>query len=804
MASSSQIRFSGMNSGLDTESIIKSMMESYQTKIDNQQKKLTTLSWQQEAYRDVIDKLTSFKNKYFNILNKNSYLMSPTRFNQFSSTITNTKSGKEAMGLKVTTTSSSLSGDYKVSVNQLATAAKAEGSVLKSDAFSLDLTKAADTSEYTTETADDGTVTRKYNFELDVQVGSVTKTVSFEVSAEETDGKIDMDKFRADTVDALNKSLQDDFGYSGKSGAGVQGAVDADGKEWFIQSKLNADGKIEFDIGGNAIASITEKTGNFGLAQPASKVAIAAQSAVTGVNTIAIEVDGITKSVSFNGLASTFFDSKDEAGNESILALYNNLKLEAYRKEKNLTSADKVSQEELDKFAYTSTQAAKDYNSNQIVLKANAEFKSEGITFNIDKSYMTATKDGKNIDLAVTATSGGTLSLTKGRASNKYNGSTKLSEMGITGNGEEGEFTFKINGKEISVDRDGTINDLITAVKKSGAGVTLTFSNLSNKFEITANDLGNGGTINIEGNDITKALGLTDDNGDTVGFTAGQNAIININGEEIYHNSNDFTVDGTTFSFDETVALGEVYNVGIEKSYDDVKQSIKDFVNDYNQLIDDVYKHIGTARKKDSKDNYYEPLTDEEKEAMTTEQIEKWEEAAKAGVIYNDSTISGVMSQIRTALYNSVTLDDGTRFGLFNMGIKTSSDYAAHGKLEIDEDAFDAAFEKNPEAIEKLFTDSENGIMQKVNTVFDNAVRTNSQNPGSLVRKAGLATGLTATKNTMYNEMQSISNRIKQLQEKYTAKEEYWWKVFTNLESAMSDLNSQSNYLASYLGTGSN
>ncbi len=793
-----------MNSGLDTESIIKSMMESYQTKIDNQQKKLTTLSWQQEAYRDVIDKLTSFKNKYFNILNKNSYLMSPTRFNQFSSTITNTKSGKEAMGLKVTTTSSSLSGDYKVSVNQLATAAKAEGSVLKSDAFSLDLTKAADTSEYTTETADDGTVTRKYNFELDVQVGSVTKTVSFEVSAEETDGKIDMDKFRADTVDALNKSLQDDFGYSGKSGAGVQGAVDADGKEWFIQSKLNADGKIEFDIGGNAIASITEKTGNFGLAQPASKVAIAAQSAVTGVNTIAIEVDGITKSVSFNGLASTFFDSKDEAGNESILALYNNLKLEAYRKEKNLTSADKVSQEELDKFAYTSTQAAKDYNSNQIVLKANAEFKSEGITFNIDKSYMTATKDGKNIDLAVTATSGGTLSLTKGRASNKYNGSTRLSEMGITGNGEEGEFTFKINGKEISVDRDGTINDLITAVKKSGAGVTLTFSNLSNKFEITANDLGNGGTINIEGNDITKALGLTDDNGDTVGFTAGQNAIININGEEIYHNSNDFTVDGTTFSFDETVALGEVYNVGIEKSYDDVKQSIKDFVNDYNQLIDDVYKHIGTARKKDSKDNYYEPLTDEEKEAMTTEQIEKWEEAAKAGVIYNDSTISGVMSQIRTALYNSVTLDDGTRFGLFNMGIKTSSDYAAHGKLEIDEDAFEAAFEKNPEAIEKLFTDSENGIMQKVNTVFDNAVRTNSQNPGSLVRKAGLATGLTATKNTMYNEMQSISNRIKQLQEKYTAKEEYWWKVFTNLESAMSDLNSQSNYLASYLGTGSN
>ncbi len=804
MASSSQIRFSGMNSGLDTESIIKSMMESYQTKIDNQQKKLTTLTWQQEAYRDVIDKLTTFKNKYFNILNKDSYLMSPTKFNQFSSTITNTTSGKDAMGLKVTTTSSSIGGDYKISVNQLATAAKAEGAVLKSGAFSLDLAKAADTSEYKKETADDGTVTRKYSFELDVQVGSATKTVSFEVSAAETDGKIDMDKFKADTVEALNKSLQEDFGYSGKSGAGVQGAVDANGKEWFIQGKLNADGKIEFDVGGNATATITEKTGNFGLAQPSSKVAIAAQSAVTGENTIAIEVNGVIKSVSFNGFASTFFDSKDEAGNETILALYNSLKLAAYKKEKNLTNADKVSQEDLDKFAYTSTQAAKDYNSEQIVIKANAAFKSEGISFNIDKSYMTATKDGKSVDLSVTATSGGTLSLTKGRASNKYSGSTRLSAMGIAGNGEEGEYTFKLNGKEISVDREATINDLITAVKKSGAGVTLTFSNLSNKFEMTANDLGNGGSIKIEGNDITKALGLTDDSGNTIGFTAGQNAIINVNGEEIYHNSNDFTVDGTTFSFDDTVKLGEVYNVGIEKSYDDVKQSIKDFVKDYNQLIDDVYGHIGTARKKDSKDNYYEPLTDAEKEEMTTEQIEKWEEAAKAGVVYNDSTIAGVMSKIRTALYSSVTLDDGTRFGLFNLGIKTSTDYTAHGKLEIDEDVFEAAFENHADAIEKLFTDSENGIMKKASDIFDDAIRTNSRDPGSLVRKAGLATGLTSTKNTMYNEMQTITKRIKQLQEKYTSKEEYWWKVFTNLESAMSDLNSQSNYLASYLGTGSN
>lgn len=798
MASNNTIRFSGMNSGLDTESIIQNMMKTYQTKIDNQQKKLTKLTWQQEAYRDVIDKLTTFKNKYFNILNKGSYLMSPNKFNTFSSKVTNTTSGKDATGIKVSTTSSSLEGDYKISVNQLATAAKSEGTVLKSDSFSLDLDKAAEFSSYKTDTVDGNTV-RKYNFDLDVRVGSVTKTVSVSVDAAETDGKIDMDQFRQDTLDELNKSLQENFGYSGKSGAGVMGQVDDDGNEWYIQGKLNSNGNIEFDVGGNATAYVTEKNGNFGLAQPSDKISVAMQSVAEGKNTVSITANGVTKNVSFNAHTSEYFDSKDS--DPTVSALYNQLKLRAYMNDKEIYDSSKVSAEDLEKYTYTSTQAAKDYNEQQFETQLDKAFADQKITFDIDKTYVTAKdSEGKSVDFSLTTVEGGTLSIAKGSVANKYSNSTTLASMGIKENGEEGGYSFKINGKEVSVEHGGTISDLIKAVKNSGAGVELSFSNLTNQFSLTASDLGNGGKIDIEGNDITKALGITGDDGKAINFTAGHNAIINVNGQEIYHNSNNFTVDGTTFSFDETVSLGEVYNVGIERSYDDAKQTIKDFVNDYNQLIDDVYGHIGTARKKDSKDNYYEPLTDEEKEAMTTEQIEKWEEAAKAGVIYNDSTISSVMSQLRSVLYNSITLDDGSRFGLYSMGIKTSDDYTAHGKLEIDEDTFNSAFEKYSDQIEKLFTDKD-GIMQKMNTALDNAVRTNSKNPGSLVRKAGLATGLTATNNTMYTQMQSITNRIKQLQTKYDSKEEYWWKVFTNLESAMSDLNSQSNYLASYLGS---
>ena len=39
------------------------------------------------------------------------------------------------------------------------------------------------------------------------------------------------------------------------------------------------------------------------------------------------------------------------------------------------------------------------------------------------------------------------------------------------------------------------------------------------------------------------------------------------------------------------------------------------------------------------------------------------------------------------------------------------------------------------------------------------------------------------------------------MQNRYDDKEEYWWKVFTNMETAMTDLNSQTDYISQYLGS---
>lgn len=782
------MRLSGINSGYDAEAMIEKMMSTYQTKIDNQNKKLQKLQWQQEGYRDITSKLTTLKNKYFDILKRDSYLMSPTSFSRFKSTITNKANPDRASGLSVSTTSNSVEGNYKLKVEQLATASTRTGKVIEPEGFSLDIEKAISSSEYT-ENADGS---REYKFELDVKVGDVTKTIEFGATlAKKADGTFDEDAFKTNLVNTLNTEFEKSFGTY-------------DGTNQFVKVKDNGDGTFGFETGGNASVIITEKTGNFGLSRPSEKIAIATQSAVTGTNSIAVNINGTVKNVEFEGVSETYFDSRNEAGNSAILAEYNQLKTMAYIKDKGVPASGTITQEMLDSYTYTSTQAAKDKNSAALSSALNSAYRDEGVRFTIDGSYITAKKGGEDIEFSLTATSGGTLGLEKGNVTNRLTDKTRLKSMGIAANAD-GKYEMTVNGKKISVDEKATIADLVSAVNKSGAGVTMTYSKMENKFVITANDLGNGGDVDINSNDkLAKSLGLV---GDGSKYEVGKNAIFDLNGIKVYHNSNSYTADGTTFNFEDAELDTEI-NVSISKDYTDIKQTIKDFVKDYNQMIDDVYKYIGTAPKRDAKNNTYEPLTDAEKEEMDDKEIEKWEEAAKAGVLYNDSTVSSIMSKMRIAIYNSVNLDDGSKFGLYNMGIKTVSAFtdtegAKHGKLEIDEEALDKALAENPDAVTKLFTDSESGVMKQINNVIDDAISTSKLSgnvvKGSLIRKAGLESGATAKNNAIYREMEQINKRIATLQDRYDSKEDYWWSVFTNLEKMMSDLNSQSSYMSGFL-----
>lgn len=796
----SNLRLGGITSGFDTEAMVTQLLSSYQTRIDKQSQKITKLSWQQSAYQDITKKITEFKNTYFDVLKRDTYLMSPSTFNKFKADVTAT-SNADTAGLTVSTTSNSSSGSYKIKLNQAAKASTAQGNSITSGNFKLDLDKALSSTSGEVKTNDDGSKTWTMNFALDVQVGGIRKTISFSADALlGADGNVaDKDAAKSSIIDSLNQKLQESFGYSGKT-SGATGATDANGKEWFLQVKLGSDGKAEFQVGGNASVSVAENKGNFGLAQPKEKVAISTGSVVTGVNAFQVEIGGKNVSVAFNGVSSTYYDSKGQTGNEAILAEYKELKTAAYRKSYNLADNEIVSDEQLEKFNYSNEQAAKDKNAASIkeALKGVA-----GYTFNFDGTYVTAAdSNGNSVDFSMTSVEGGTLGLTKASASNKINSGSTLSDLGFKPEAD-GTYKLNINGTEISLDKKSTISSMMSAVNKSAAGVTMTYSSLTNSFTLESKEFGGAGKVEVGDTSLGRSLGLVDDNG-TVGASEGQNAIFEINGQEVYLNDNTYTLDGNTFTFNDNMTIGETYTVNIAKDSTTVKDALKKFVESYNKLIDDVYGYIGKSPAKDDDGNTYEPLTNAEKDEMSEDEITKWEEKAKQGVLYNDSTVSTVMSQMRSALYTSVTLDDGSKFGIYNLGIKTSSEWSEHGKLQIDENAFDKAFENNEDAIIKLFTDSDTGMMKKLNSVIDGAVKSSgaANTRGTLVRKAGKADSSVTTDSTIYKEMVKMQDRLKELQDRYDTKEEYWWKVFTNMETAMADLNSQTSYISSYLGTG--
>ena len=729
----SNLRLGGITSGFDTEAMVTQLLSSYQTRIDKQSQKITKLSWQQSAYQDITKKITEFKNTYFDVLKRDTYLMSPSTFNKFKADVTAT-SNADASGLTVSTTSNSSSGSYKIKLNQAAKASTAQGNSITSGNFKLDLDKALSSASGEVKTNDDGSKTWTMNFALDVQVGGIRKTISFSADALlGADGNVaDKDAAKSSIIDSLNQKLQESFGYSGKT-SGATGATDANGKEWFLQVKLGSDGKAEFQVGGNASVSVAENKGNFGLAQPKEKVAISTGSVVTGVNAFQVEIGGKNVSVAFNGVSSTYYDSKGQTGNEAILAEYKELKTAAYRKSYNLADNEIVSDEQLEKFTYSNEQAAKDKNAASIkeALKGVA-----GYTFNFDGTYITAAdSNGNSVDFSMTSVEGGTLGLTKASASNKISSGSTLSDLGFKPEAD-GTYKLNINGTEISLDKKSTISSMMSAVNKSAAGVTMTYSSLTNSFTLESKEFGGAGKVEVGDTSLGRSLGLVDDNG-TVGASEGQNAIFEINGQEVYLNDNTYTLDGNTFTFNDNMTIGETYTVNIAKDSTTVKDALKKFVESYNKLIDDVYGYIGKSPAKDDDGNTYEPLTNAEKDEMSEDEITKWEEKAKQGVLYNDSTVSTVMSQMRSALYTSVTLDDGSKFGIYNLGIKTSSEWSEHGKLQIDENAFDKAFENNEDAIIKLFTDSDTGMMKKLNSVIDGAVKSSgaANTRGTLVRQ---------------------------------------------------------------------
>ena len=276
-------------------------------------------------------------------------------------------------------------------------------------------------------------------------------------------------------------------------------------------------------------------------------------------------------------------------------------------------------------------------------------------------------------------------------------------------------------------------------------------------------------------------------------------AVIKLDGAELTGSSNTFTVNGLTLNLtgttlDKTTGEYEEIQLNVTNDTDTAYKMVKDFVKKYNELVDEMNK----LYKADSARGY-DPLTDEQKEAMSDDEIEKWETKIKDSLLRRDDTLSGIITVMRSSLQTTTEVD-GKKYSLSSFGIRTSSDYTENGKLHIygDEDdetystqtnMLKAALEENPEAVMKTLAEAGQSLYDAMT---------------KKMAKTSLSSALTFYNDKKMKDGQTAYKRqISTLEEKLKDLEDRYYKQFTAMETALTKMQNSSGVFSSYYGSSS-
>ena len=454
------------------------------------------------------------------------------------------------------------------------------------------------------------------------------------------------------------------------------------------------------------------------------------------------------------------------------------------------------------------------FTNSSLTKNDDGEDVGKTFTVNADAFGVSGTLDYKADEASgkVTYLSGVESNVKSEFTSADINSGTKLSDLGIA---VGTRFTISskgdgATGKDFVIDEKTTIADLASGLSK--LGVNASFDANQGRFYINSSSAGsdNDFTLSSSDSEALEALGL----GSKATKLDGQDAIIEYNGVEYRGASNQFNINGMTIT---AKAVTGTYNketgefsgdnpvsVNVLNDTDGIYNGVKNFVKKYNELIDEMNK-LYNEEKTD-----YDPLTEDEKASMSDNQIEKWEEKAKSGLLRRDSTINSLLSNMRSILNKAVTVtnDDGTttQYTLASLGIVTGSDWTEGGKLHIMGDEDDEAYasetnklrnalESKPEIFSKIFSsDKASGSDGLGVQLYDYMAKA--------MKKTETSHALTFYDDiSLDDQIDDYDDKIDKLNEKLSELEDRYYDQFSKMEAAMAKLQQQQSYLASLMGT---
>lgn len=283
---------------------------------------------------------------------------------------------------------------------------------------------------------------------------------------------------------------------------------------------------------------------------------------------------------------------------------------------------------------------------------------------------------------------------------------------------------------------------------------------------------------NTASSDTTKAVRIT-----------GQDSEIVLNGATFTNNTNNYSINGLTIQALNVTGTDEV-TITTDTDVDGIYDMIKGFLKDYNELVKSVDVAYNAASSKG-----YEPLTSDEKDAMSDDEVKKWEEKIKDSLLRKDSTLGSVLDTMKNDMARSFKVGDKSyslsSFGIATLGYFNSPENET-GVYHIDGDKDDTKTSANTDKLREM-------IASDPDTVISFFSQISTQLYTDLGKK--MAASSTSSAYTIYNDKQmntqysEYNTKISEAEDKVTTWEDYYYSKFSAMESALAKMNAQSSSL---------
>lgn len=843
-STSTSIRgYGGLASGLDRDELIKGMTLGTTSKINKQEQKKQQIQWKQEAIQSISSTMIGFHSKYTETLTSSTNLFSSLLWGRNKITT----SGANSKYVSVTGTASGADAITIMGIKQKAEDAKWSSSsnvssgVLKTGNFSADMVS----KDYLVEKLVGKTIEFKYGDSS----YSIYLRESDEYDYTDAEGiaKAVNDLLSKQTVND-NKKLSDfiqaeatadgKFGFKGSGGGNTLELTGGTALELLGLREKPAEGEKE-----GKVINDGKITGNVSDLQSAEKLD---ENKIISKVDFFKYVDGKSLTFSYNGTSTTV----KMPGAADLEAAAKALETDSNGKATNEATIEAIAnsiQDQLDKaFGKGRIKVSGDGGELSFKTTIPGGDKDDSSVLTLTGGDIALIGDKKGaLQSEMKKADGTTQSVLHTGDTTRLNLSTSIEKSGIGSDklnsifGTDNTAKFKINGQDITIKKTDTINDIMKRINDSGAGVKVSYQEAADKFTFTSTEKGASGVIEFSGDSKEIMNGLfgmnVDDSdlklnsdGESVFEKRGQDAIVSVKyagSDEIVNlrrDSNSFTVDGLTIGVKGTfgdykkdangnitdeldkdkIEPDQAVEIDASVDVDKLMDTIKSFVEEYNSIVDMVNTQLTTKHEKD-----YDPLTSDQKSELSDDEIEKWETKAKEGLLYGDSDLRSLSMDLR------VVVSGGLLEKFKAVGINVSSTYSDNGKLSIDESKLRGALQTDPESVQKLFTseagvDAEgnqtfNGLATNLKKVMNKYVNTMGamETKGILIRKAGSKSSpLSLTQNTYYDQMKSIDKVLESLKERLKTEQDRYISQFSNLETLIANMNSQSSYLSSMSG----